>query len=41
MLKSEKKANEKLFSEIRKVKEVFDTYSQLTQMIKAEAIAPM
>ena len=29
ILRSEKKANEKLYSEIKKVKEVFETYSQL------------
>jgi hypothetical protein len=40
MLKTEKKANEKLITEIRKVKEVFDTYNQLTHLIQAENSAP-
>ena len=41
LLHSEKKANEKLYSEIRKVKEVFETYSQLQNLIQAEANAQL
>jgi uncharacterized protein YlxW (UPF0749 family) len=41
LLHSEKKANEKLYSEIKKVKEVFETYSQLQNLIQAEATAQL